>query len=98
MRFADGTETETDAIIWATGYQSDYSWINLPAFDERGQPRHHRGVTDQPGLYFLGLQWQYTRGSALLGFVSDDAGYIAQQIISRSRSRDDALSDLEGLA
>ena len=98
VRFADGTETEADAIIWATGYQSDYSWINLPAFDERGQPRHRRGVTDQPGLYFLGLQWQYTRGSALLGFVSDDARYIAQQIISRSRSRDDALSDLEGLA
>ena len=90
VRFADGTETEADAIIWATGYQSDYSWIKLPVFDERGRPRHRRGVTDQTGLYFLGLQWQYTRGSALLGFVSDDARYIAQQITSRSRSTDDA--------
>jgi putative flavoprotein involved in K+ transport len=85
VRFADGTESEADAIIWATGYQSDYSWINVPVFDEGGLPRHHRGVTDETGLYFLGLQWQYTRGSALLGFVSEDAGYLAQQITSRSR-------------
>ena len=98
VRFADGTETEADAIIWATGYRSDYSWIKLPVFDDRGRPRHRRGVIDQTGLYFLGLQWQYTRGSALLGFVSDDARYIAQQIASRSRSRDDALSDLGRLA
>lgn len=98
VRFADGTETEADSIIWATGYQSDYSWIQLPVFDERGRPRHRRGVTDQTGLYFLGLQWQYTRGSALLGFVSDDARYIAQQITSHIRSRDDAVSDLGRLA
>ncbi len=98
VRFADGTETETGAIIWATGYQPDYSWINLPVFDERGRPRHGRGVTDQPGLFFLGLQWQFTRGSALLGFVSDDARYIAQRITSHSRSRDDALSDPGRLA
>ena len=98
VRFADGTETETDAIIWATGYQPDYSWINLPVFDERGRPRHRRGATDQTGLYFLGLQWQYTRGSALLGFVSDDARYIAQQITSHSRLTDEAVSDLGRLA
>jgi putative flavoprotein involved in K+ transport len=85
VRFADGTESEADAIIWATGYQSDHSWINVPVFDEGGRPRHHRGVTDEAGLYFLGLQWQYTRGSALLGFVSDDARYLARQIIARSR-------------
>ena len=67
-------------------------------FDQRGRPRHRRGVTDQTGLYFLGLQWQYTRGSALLGFVSDASRYIAQQITSHSRSRDDAVSDLGGRA
>jgi putative flavoprotein involved in K+ transport len=86
IRFADGTEAEADAVIWATGYQSDYSWINISVFDDRGRPRHRRGVTDQAGLYFLGLSWQYTRGSALLGFVSDDARHIAQQIASRTRS------------
>ena len=79
VRFADGTEAETDAIIWATGYRPDYSWINLPVVAD-GRVRHRRGVTDQPGLYFLGLTWQHTRGSALLGFVSDDARYISRQV------------------
>ena len=45
-----------------------------------GRVRHRRGVTDVPGLYFLGLSWQYTRGSALLGWVKDDAEFIAAQI------------------
>lgn len=98
VRFADGTQSVADAIIWATGYQSDYSWIKLPVLDERGRPRHRRGVTDQTGLYFLGLQWQYTRGSALLGFVSDDARYLAQQITSRVRSSREAASTLGRLA
>jgi len=66
--------------------------------DERGRPRHRRGVTDQTGLYFLDLQWQYTRGSALLGFVSDDARYIAHQITAHSRAMDDALSTSGRLA
>jgi putative flavoprotein involved in K+ transport len=86
VRFADGTETDAAAIIWATGYQSDYSWIRLPVADEQGRIRHRRGVTDQPGIYFLGLQWQYTRGSALLGFVSEDAGYIARRVVARRRA------------
>ena len=77
MRFADGSELEVDAVIWATGYRPDYSWIDAPVFDEDGRLRHRRGVTDVPGLYFLGLSWQYTRGSALLGWVKDDAEFIA---------------------
>ncbi len=87
VRFADGTKSDADAIIWATGYRSDYSWIRLPVVDERGRVSHRRGVTDQPGLYFLGLQWQYTRGSALLGFGSDDARYIAQQIMAQRQAK-----------
>ncbi len=79
-RFADGSELEVDAVIWATGYRPDYSWIKLPIFDDQGRLRHRRGVTDVPGLYFLGLTWQHTRGSALIGFVGDDAEFIAQQI------------------
>lgn len=86
IHFADGTKTDADAIIWATGYVSDYSWIRLPVADGRGRVRHRRGVTDQPGLYFLGLQWQYTRGSALLGFVSADAEYIGQQIVGHRQA------------
>lgn len=90
VSFADGTKTDADAIIWATGYQSDYSWIRIPVVDDRGRVRHRRGVTEQPGLYFLGVQWQYTRGSALLGFGSDDARYIAQQILAHRQAKQPA--------
>jgi putative flavoprotein involved in K+ transport len=86
VQFADGTSVEADAIIWATGFESDYSWIQLSIADEQGQLRHRRGVTDQPGLYFLGLQWQHTRGSALLGLGSDDARYIAQHITASRKA------------
>ena len=80
VRFADGSEVEVDAVIWATGYRPDYSWIDLPVLDSDGRLRHRRGVTDVPGLYFLGLTWQHTRGSALLGWVKDDAQFIADQV------------------
>ena len=79
-RFEDGSELEVDAVIWATGYRADYAWIKLPIFDADGRLRHRRGVTDVPGLYFLGLTWQHTRGSALIGWVKDDAEYIAERI------------------
>jgi putative flavoprotein involved in K+ transport len=78
--FADSSELQVDAVIWATGYRPDNSWIDLPIFDADGRFRHRRGVTDVPGLYFLGLSWQHTRGSALLGWVKDDAEYIAAEI------------------
>jgi putative flavoprotein involved in K+ transport len=80
VRFEDGSELEVEAVIWATGYRPDYSWIKLPVFDEDGRLRHRRGVTDVPGLYFLGLTWQYTRGSALIGWVQEDAEFIAEGI------------------
>jgi putative flavoprotein involved in K+ transport len=80
IRFGDGSELEADAVIWATGYRPDYSWIELPVFDPDGRVRHRRGVTDVPGLYFLGLTWQHTRGSALIGWVKDDAEFIAEKI------------------
>jgi putative flavoprotein involved in K+ transport len=80
IRFADGSELEVDAVIWATGYRPDHSWIELPVFDAHGRVGHRRGVTNVPGLYFLGLTWQYTRGSALLGWVKEDAEFIAERI------------------
>src|SRR5436190_2314310 len=79
VAFTDGGTLDVGAAIWATGYRSDYSWIDLPVFDNRGLPVHRRGVTESPGLYFLGLTWQHTRGSALLGWVKDDAEYLAQR-------------------
>ena len=80
VRFADGSEVDADGVVWATGYDDDYAWLHVPVLDGQGRPRHRRGVTDQPGLYFLGLQWQYTRGSALLGFVADDAAFVAGRL------------------
>jgi len=67
-------------VVWATGYRSDYSWIEIPRLVLDGRVAHRRGVTDVAGLYFLGLSWQHTRGSALLGFVNDDAAYLADRI------------------
>jgi putative flavoprotein involved in K+ transport len=78
--FADDSELEIDAVIWATGYRPDHSWIELPVTGDDGRLLHRRGVSEVPGLYFLGLSWQHTRGSALLGFVADDAAFIAGQI------------------
>ena len=68
-------------IIWATGYEQDFSWINLPlAFNTNGAPFHQRGVSPEPGLYFLGLPWQSRRGSTFIWGVWHDAAYIADQI------------------
>jgi putative flavoprotein involved in K+ transport len=81
VEFSDGTTLDVGAVIWATGFRVDHSWVHVPVFDETGRLVHRRGVTDSPGLYFLGLSWQHSRGSALLGWVGDDAEHIAQQII-----------------
>jgi len=81
VTFSDGATLDVGAVIWATGFTSDYSWIDGPVLDKHGRaPVHRRGVTDSPGLYFLGLTWQHTRGSALIGWVKDDARYLAEAI------------------
>ena len=90
VTFADGSRLAVDAVVWATGYRLDHSFVKLPISDEQGRLRHRRGVTEIPGLYFLGLPWQHTRGSALLGWVKDDAQFIAQRIADAARSRADA--------
>ena len=87
VRFEDGSTLEVDAVVWATGYRPDYSWIELPILDSNGRPRHRRGVTDVPGLNFLGLSWQWTRGSALIGWVKDDAEFIAAEIAASQKER-----------
>jgi len=80
VRFADGSTLDVGVVLWATGYRSDYSWISIPGVVRNGRVAHRRGVTDVPGLYFLGLSWQHTRGSALLGFLDDDASHIADRV------------------
>jgi putative flavoprotein involved in K+ transport len=95
VSFADGKTLDIDAVIWATGYRFDHSWIELPVADEDGRLRHRRGVTDVRGLYFLGLPWQHTRGSALLGWVKDDAEFIADEIANFTKDRTDLVREGE---
>ena len=90
VRFEDGSMLEVDSVIWATGYRPDYSWIDLSVFDEEGRLHHRRGVTDVSGLYFLGLTWQHTRGSALIGWVKHDAEFIAGRVAEHRRSKERA--------
>ncbi len=81
VTFADATSTTPATIVWATGYRRDYKFIDVTGVtDSTGEPVHRRGVSPVPGLYFLGLPWQHTRGSALLGFVGADAAHIAEHI------------------
>ena len=70
-------------IIWATGYQLDFSWIKFDAFDEKGRPAHQRGVSKVPGLYFLGLPWLSRRASAFIWGVWHDADFLAEHIAAR---------------
>ncbi len=87
VSFADSNELDVDAVIWATGYRSDYSWIEPSVLGPDGRVQHRRGVTEVPGLYFLGLSWQHTRGSALIGWVKDDAEFIAAEIAASQKER-----------
>ena len=80
VRFADDSNLDVASVIWATGFRTDHSWIEVPVFDQAGRAEHERGVTASAGLYFVGLSWQHTRGSALLGWVKDDAAYIAEKV------------------
>ena len=68
------------SIIWATGFAADYSWLQVDAFDERGRPKHRRGVSSEPGVYFLGLPWLSRRGSSFIWGVWHDARYLADHI------------------
>lgn len=71
------------AIVWATGYATDYSWLQVDAFDERGRPQHRRGVSTEPGVYFLGLPWLSRRGSSFIWGVWHDARYVADHIATQ---------------
>jgi putative flavoprotein involved in K+ transport len=68
------------AVIWTTGFRSDWSWVDLPIFDGAGYPTHRRGVTSMDGVYVLGLPWLYTWGSGRFVGVGRDAGFIAERI------------------
>jgi putative flavoprotein involved in K+ transport len=86
VEFGDGSRSRPSTVIWATGFSRDYSWIDVPGVVDRGTVLHHRGITEVPGLSFIGLPWQHTRGSSLLGFVQHDAAWLIDRI-TRSTAR-----------
>jgi len=92
--FQAGPPVEPVTVVWATGFRADYSWVDVPeVFDEKGNTRHDRGITAAQGLAFVGLPWQHTRGSALLGFVQSDAAWVAGQLEADRRQRNGDLVD-----
>jgi putative flavoprotein involved in K+ transport len=68
------------SIIWATGFATDFGWLQVNAFDAQGRPKHQRGASSEPGIYFLGLPWLSRRGSSFIWGVWHDAKYLADQI------------------
>lgn len=68
------------AVIWCIGFQPDFRWLDAPVFNGSGQPKHHRGVTSEPGVYFLGLPWLHTWGSGRFSGIDRDARYLSERI------------------
>jgi len=83
LRQLDRRRDGIAALIWATGYTFDYSWVDLPVLNERGEPKHDHGVTAMPGIYFLGLPWLSKMNSSFLSGVGDDAARLAEHIAER---------------
>jgi len=79
----DLAKAGVSTIIWATGYSVDYSWLQVDAFKDNGKPKHQRGVSSEPGVYFVGLPWLSRRGSAFIWGVWHDAKHIADHIVKQ---------------
>ena len=79
----DLSEAGVSSIIWATGFAVDYGWLKVDAFDDEGKPKHQRGVSAEPGIYFLGLPWLSRRGSSFIWGVWHDAKHLADQIATQ---------------
>ncbi|TNC04919.1 FAD-dependent oxidoreductase [Methylobacterium terricola] len=79
----DLAQAGISAIIWATGYTSDFTWLEVDAFDEQGRPDHQRGISREPGIYFLGLPWLSGRASSFIWGVWHDARHLADHIATR---------------
>jgi len=71
------------SVVWCSGFRYDFTWVKLPILNDAGEPLHQRGVTQYPGLYFLGLRRTYAVSSALLAGVGNDAAFIADHIAAR---------------
>jgi putative flavoprotein involved in K+ transport len=93
----DLEQAGVSAVIWSTGFGRDHRWIDVPVFDGRGYPTHDRGVTNCPGLYFIGLPWLHSWGSGRFSGVARDAWHLASQVIAyRHRKWGDDLRWIAG--
>ncbi|HSP93509.1 MAG TPA: NAD(P)-binding domain-containing protein [Thermoanaerobaculia bacterium] len=82
----DGRGLDASNVIWCTGFHPGFSWIDLPIFDEKGEPAHERGiVASAPGLYFVGLHFLYAMSSTMIHGVARDAERVVEAILSRTR-------------
>ena len=81
----DGRIVDAANVVWATGYRPAFDWVHIDVFDQEGQPVHHRGITAEPGLYFIGLFFLSSAASSLVGGVGRDAEHIARHIVSHTR-------------
>jgi putative flavoprotein involved in K+ transport len=86
----DGTVLDVQNVIWSTGFHPGFSWVNVPVFDTHGYPRQTRGVTESPGLYFIGLTFLYAMSSSMIHGVGRDAQYVAERIAGRLVTQPDA--------
>jgi putative flavoprotein involved in K+ transport len=82
---ADGRTLDVANVIWCTGYDPGFSWIDLPVI-RAGEPEHQRGASTEPGLYFVGLTFLYAASSSMIHGVGRDAEYVANMVARRSRS------------
>jgi putative flavoprotein involved in K+ transport len=88
----DGRVLEVGNVIWCTGSGQDLSWVRLPIFGEDGRPRHERGVVpDEPGLYFIGLTFQFAVVSDVLPGMARDARYVVKRLLKRAEIRQRAI-------
>ena len=88
LRMLDLAQAGITTILWATGYARDYGWLKVDVFDEHGAPRHQRGVSVEPGVFFLGLPWQSRRGSSFIWGVWHDAKHLADHIHTQRKYLD----------
>jgi putative flavoprotein involved in K+ transport len=84
LRELDLARAGVTSVVWATGFTSDYGWLQVDAFDATGKPLHRRGVSAEPGVYFLGLPWQSRRGSSFIWGVWHDARFVADHIVTQN--------------
>jgi putative flavoprotein involved in K+ transport len=82
------------SVVWCVGFSSDFGWVKSPVLDERGFPRHERGVTATQGLYFIGLPWLHTWGSGRFSGVGADANYLVEKITSLEFASDEGTQTL----